>query len=52
MELKIGVGKSDFADLRTSGDYYVDKTEIIYELVHETDNKVTLLPGRADLARR
>lgn len=42
MELKIGVGKSDFADLRTSGDYYVDKTEIIYELVHETDNKVTL----------
>lgn len=42
MELKIGVGKSDFADLRKSGDYYVDKTEIIYELVHETDNKVTL----------
>lgn len=42
MELRIGVGKSDFADLRTSGDYYVDKTEIIYELVHETDNKVTL----------
>ena len=42
MELKIGVGKSDFADLRTAGDYYVDKTEIIYELVHETDNKVTL----------
>lgn len=42
MEFKIGVGKSDFADLRDSGDYYVDKTEIIYELVHETDNKVTL----------
>ncbi len=42
MELKIGVGKSDFADLRKSDDYYVDKTEIIYELVHETDNKVTL----------
>ena len=42
MEFKIGVGKSDFADLRDSGDYYVDKTELIYELVHETDNKVTL----------
>lgn len=42
MEFRIGVGKSDFADLRTSGNYYVDKTEIIYELVHDTDNKVTL----------
>lgn len=42
MDFKVGVGKSDFADLRNSGDYYVDKTEIIYELVHDTDNKVTL----------
>lgn len=42
MEFRFGVGKSDFADLRTSGNYYVDKTEIIYELVHDTDNKVTL----------
>lgn len=42
MEFKIGVGKSDFADLRNSGNYYVDKTEIIHELVYDTDNKVTL----------
>lgn len=42
MDVKIGVGKSDFADLRHSGNYYVDKTRLIYELVHDTDNKVTL----------
>ncbi|XME04279.1 AAA family ATPase [Lachnospiraceae bacterium C1.1] len=42
MALKIGVGKSDFADLRESGNYYVDKTELIYELVNNNDNKVTL----------
>lgn len=42
MDFKVGVGKSDFADLRNSGNYYVDKTEIIYELIYDTDNKVTL----------
>lgn len=42
MDFRIGVGKSDFTDLRNSGNYYVDKTEILYELVHDTDNKVTL----------
>ena len=42
MDFKVGVGKSDFAALRESGNYYVDKTELIYELVHDTDNKVTL----------
>ncbi len=42
MTFKVGVGKSDFAELRESGDYYVDKTELIYELVNDTDNKVTL----------
>lgn len=42
MDFRVGVGKSDFADLRKSDNYYVDKTEIIYELVHDTDNKVTL----------
>ena len=42
MDFKVGVGKSDFAELRESGNYYVDKTELIYELVHDTDNKVTL----------
>lgn len=46
MEFKVGVGKSDFADLRKSDNYYVDKTEILYELVHDTDNKVTLFTRR------
>ena len=42
MAFKVGVGKSDFASLRESGNYYVDKTELIYELVNDTDNEVTL----------
>lgn len=42
MAFKVGVGKSDFAALRESGNYYVDKTELIYELVNDTDNEVTL----------
>ena len=42
MDFKVGVGKSDFAALRESGNYYVDKTELIYELVNDTDNEVTL----------
>ncbi len=42
MDFQVGVGKSDFAELRKSGNYYVDKTELIYELVNDTDNKVTL----------
>jgi len=29
MEFKVGVGKSDFEDLRKSNNYYVDKTNII-----------------------
>ena len=43
MDFKVGVGKSDFEELRESGNYYVDKTELIYELVNDTDNKVTLV---------
>ena len=48
MDFKVGVGKSDFAALRESGNYYVDKTELLYELVNDTDNEVTLFtrPGR------
>ncbi|MDE6219832.1 MAG: ATP-binding protein [Lachnospiraceae bacterium] len=42
MALKIGVGRSDFEALRRSNNYYVDKTDIMYELVEETDNQVTL----------
>lgn len=42
MIFKVGVGKSDFEALRKSNNYYVDKTDIMYELVEETDNQVTL----------
>lgn len=42
MVFKVGVGESDFAQLRKSDKYYVDKTDIMYELVEETENKVTL----------
>ena len=42
MDFKVGVGKSDFRDMREAGNYYVDKTEILYELVHDTDNAVSL----------
>ncbi|GFI48404.1 hypothetical protein IMSAGC019_03731 [Lachnospiraceae bacterium] len=42
MTFKVGVGKTDFEALRTSNNYYVDKTDIMYELVEETDNQATL----------
>ena len=42
MAFKVGVGRSNFAALRRAGNYYVDKTELMYELVEETDNEVTL----------
>ena len=42
MGFKVGVGEADFASLRKENAYYVDKTDIIYELVQETKNKVTL----------
>lgn len=42
MAFKVGVGKSDFEEIRKSDNYYVDKTDIMYELVEETDHKVTL----------
>jgi hypothetical protein len=36
MGFAVGVGEADFAALRKENAYYVDKTEIIYELVHDT----------------
>ena len=41
MAFRVGVGKSDFAEIRRTGDYYVDKTGLMYELV-DVGNKVTL----------
>ncbi|MBQ7501158.1 AAA family ATPase [bacterium] len=42
MAFKVGVGEADFAALRRENAYYVDKSEIIYELVNDVNNKVTL----------
>ncbi len=42
MAFTVSVGEADFAALRKENAYYVDKTEIMYELVHDTNNKVTL----------
>ncbi len=42
MAFTVSVGEVDFAALRKENAYYVDKTEIMYELVHDTKNKVTL----------
>ena len=40
--MKIPVGKDDFDKIRRNHSYYVDKSELIYELVDGTDNEVTL----------
>ena len=42
MAISIPVGDESFDAIRESGLYYVDKTELIYDLVHNTKNKVTL----------
>ena len=42
MSIKVNVGGENFEELRQNGAYYVDKTELLYELFHETMNKVTL----------
>ena len=41
MAQKLAVGGEDFVALRKADSYYVDKTELLYELV-ETNNSVTL----------
>ena len=40
--MRIFVGGENFDELRTTGCYYVDKTELIYDLVQNTANKVSL----------
>lgn len=42
MAFSVSVGESDFAELRKAASYYVDKTYLIYELIQNTKNKVTL----------
>ena len=38
----IPVGKEQFDEIRKDKAYYVDKTELLYQLVEETNNEVTL----------
>ena len=40
--VRLAVGSEFFDRIRQDGSYYVDKTELIYELVHEAGNMVTL----------
>ncbi|MBQ7486243.1 MAG: AAA family ATPase, partial [Clostridia bacterium] len=40
--MRIPVGREFFDEIRRNGSYYVDKTELIYELVDGSDNEVTL----------
>ena len=42
MAIRIAVGDESFDEIRKAGLYYVDKTELLYDLVGRTDNKVTL----------
>ena len=51
MAMRISVGGESFDELRQNGAYYVDKTELIYELTCETLNKVTLFTRPGALAK-
>lgn len=42
MAISIAVGDESFDEIRKAGFYYVDKTELLYDLVGQTNNKVTL----------
>ena len=42
MAVRIAVGDENFDEIRKSGLYYVDKTELLYDLAGRTDHKVTL----------
>ena len=40
--LRIPVGQESFDEIRRDKSYYVDKSELIYDLINSADNKVTL----------
>ena len=42
MATKLAVGDESFDEIRKTGLYYVDKTELLYDLAGQTINKVTL----------
>ena len=51
MTMRISVGGENFERLRSNGSYYVDKTELLYELAQQQDNLVTCLPAPGALAK-
>ena len=54
MAIQMAVGIEDFEAIIKSGQYYVDKTELLYDLVEKTGNEVTLFtrPRRFGLSIR
>ena len=52
-KMNIPVGVSDFEEIRKNGYYYIDKSELVRELLSRTGTKVTLItrPRRHHLAR-
>ena len=51
MDFKVGVGKSDFADLRKSDNYYVDKTKSSMSWYMIQTIRSLCSPGRGDLEK-
>lgn len=43
MSIRVPIGYELFDEIRENGNYYVDKTELIYELLNNTQDKVVLI---------
>ena len=43
MAFTVPIGHEFFEEVINSGSYYVDKTELIYQIVHGTNSKVSLI---------
>ena len=41
-KIKLSIGSDSFDEIRTKGSYYIDKSNLIYDLVANADNKITL----------
>ena len=42
MSIRVAVGDENFDEIRKAGLYYVDKTELLYDLAGRTNNKITI----------
>ncbi len=52
MAVRIAVGEESFDEFRKSGFYYVDKTELLYDLIGQTTTRSRCLLVPAGLERR